>query len=135
MLVSKIFFFLTLQYCISFAKYWNESPTGIPVFPILNPPPSSLPIPSLWIFPVHQPQASSILHRTWTGHCSVWLFATPWTAVCQASLSFTISQGLTNSCPLSQWYYPTISSSATLISFCLQFFLASGAFPMSLTLI
>ena len=27
-------------------------------------------------------------------HCSVRLFATPWTAVCQASLSFTISQGL-----------------------------------------
>ena len=35
--------------------------------PILNPPPSSLPIPSLWVVPVHQPQASSIVHRTWTG--------------------------------------------------------------------
>ena len=33
------------------------------MFPILNPPPSSLPIPSLWIIPVHQPQASSIVHR------------------------------------------------------------------------
>ena len=33
----------------------------------LYPPPSSLPIPSLWVFPVHQPQASSILHRTWAG--------------------------------------------------------------------
>ena len=42
----------------------------------------------------------------------VWLFATPWTAAHQASLSFTISQGLLNSYPLSWWCYLTISSSA-----------------------
>ena len=36
-----------------------------------------------------------------------------------------------NSCPLSQWYYLTIRSSATLFSFCLQSFPASGSFPMS----
>ena len=32
-----------------------------------EPPPTSLPIPSLWVIPVHQPQASYILHGTWTG--------------------------------------------------------------------
>ena len=46
----------------------------------------------------------------------VWLFATPWTA---------------NSCPLTRWCHPTISSSVTLFSSCPQSFPASGAFPMS----
>ena len=31
-------------------------------------------------------------------------------------------------CPLSGWYYPTISSSAALFSFCLQSFPVSGSF-------
>ena len=41
---------------------------------------------------------------------SVWLFATPWTTACQASLSITNSQIYPNTCPLSQWCHPTISS-------------------------
>ena len=36
-----------------------------------------------------------------------------------------------NSCPLSWWCYPTISSSVVPFSSCHQSFLASGSFPMS----
>ena len=38
-----------------------------------------------------------------------------------------------SSCPLHRWCHPAISSSVALFSFCLQFFPASGSFPMSHT--
>ena len=56
---------------------------------------------------------------------------TAWTVAYQATLSSTISQSCSNSCSLSQWFYPTISSSATPFSFCLQSLPASGPFPVS----
>ena len=56
------------------------------------------------------------------------LFATLWTAARQASLSFTISQRCSNSCPLSQWSHPSISPSVALFFSCLQSFRASGFF-------
>ena len=60
------------------------------------------------------------------------LFATPWTAACQASLSITnSSQRCSNSCPSSQWCQPTISSSFIPLSSCLQSFPTSGSFPMN----
>ena len=61
----------------------------------------------------------------------VQLFATPWTAACQASLSFTNSWNYSNSCPLSQWCHPTISSSVIPFSSRLLSFPASGSIPMS----
>ena len=36
-----------------------------------------------------------------------------------------------NSCPSSQWCYPTISSSVIPFSSCLQYFRVSGSFPVS----
>ena len=48
--------------------YINMNPPQIYTWiPILNPPPSSLPVSSLWVVSVHQPQASCILPWTWTG--------------------------------------------------------------------
>ena len=56
--IPKFHFFLFLLY---FALQYS---TDVHEFPILNPPPTSHSISSLWIIPVHQPQASSILYRT-----------------------------------------------------------------------
>ena len=41
--------------------------------PSWTPSPTSLPIPSHWVIPVHQPQASCIMHQTWTGEIVRWL--------------------------------------------------------------
>ena len=74
--------------------------------------------------------AFNFRHKVVQSLSHVRLFATPWTAAHWASLSFTISWSLLNSCPLSQWCYPTISSSVVPIS-CLQSFPASGSFSVS----
>ena len=100
---SVLFFFLninlfiywrliTLQHCIGFAIHQHESTTGVHVFPILNPPPTSLPDdPSLWVIPVHQPQASCILHRTWTGDSFLIWYYTCFNAILPKSPTLSLS--------------------------------------------
>ena len=61
----------------------------------------------------------------------VWLFATPWTIARQAPCSSPFPRVSANSCPLSQWCRPTISSSVAPFFSCLQSFPASESFPMS----
>ena len=65
-------------------------------------------------------------------HSVIFNSATPWTAACQPSLSTSPTPGVySNSCPLSQWCHPTISSSVIPFSSCLHSFPASGPFQMS----
>ena len=59
------------------------------------------------------------------------LFATLWTAACQASLSFITPRVYLNSCPLTRWCHPTISSSVIPYSSCLLYLPATGCFQVS----
>ena len=63
--------------------------------------------------------------------CCVQLFVTLWTAAHQVSLSITNSGVYSNSCLLSQWCHPIISSSVVPFSTCPQSFPASESFQMS----
>ena len=59
----------------------------------------------------------------------VWLFVTP--GHTRSPCPSPTPGVYTNSCPLSWWCHPTISSSVVPFFFCLQSFPASGSFPMS----
>ena len=61
----------------------------------------------------------------------VWLFVTSWIAARQIPCFPLSPRACSTSCPLSQWCHPTISPFATSFSSCLQFFPASGSFPVS----
>ena len=60
----------------------------------------------------------------------VQLFATPWSATHQASLSPTPG-ACSDSCASSWWCHPNISSSVISFCACPQSFPASGSFPLS----
>ena len=58
-------------------------------------------------------------------------FTTPWTAACQLPCPPLSPWVRSNSCLLSQWCHPIISSSVTCFSSCPQSFPASGPFSKS----
>ena len=59
---------------------------------------------------------------------SLWLYGLQHAKLPCPSLSPRVCS---NSCPLSWWYHPTISSSVIPFSSCPQSFTASGSFPVS----
>ena len=61
----------------------------------------------------------------------VWLFVTPWTVTCRLPCPSLSPRACPNSCPLSQWCHPTISSSIVPLFSYPQSFPASGSFPVS----
>ena len=56
---------------VFFAIHWHESAMDLQVFPIPIPLPPSLPIPSLWVFPVHQPWALVSYIQPWLVVCFI----------------------------------------------------------------
>ena len=82
-----------------------------------------------WCFSPHKAVAQT--SSSVQSFSRVWLFATPWTAACQASLFFTSSRDCSNSCPSNWWCHPTISFSVIPFTSCLQSFPESGSFQMS----
>ena len=61
----------------------------------------------------------------------VWLFATPWTAACQAPLSFTVFQSLVKLMSIESVILSNHLILCCTFSFGLQSFPVSGSFPMS----
>ena len=130
---------MTLRNCISFAKYQNESATGIHVFPILNPSPSPSPYhpsgSSQWTSPKHpvsciEPGLATrfihdILHvsmpfsqifppspsPTESIRLFYWWFCTHWFRSCSRAFALIVSLWL--ECSSSAWL-----SSSIFLGFC-----------------
>ena len=115
--IYLILLYFTLQYCIGFAIHQHESATGVHVLPILNPPLTSLPIPSLWVILVHQPHASSIMHWTWTGNSfHIWYY-TCFNAILPNHLALDLSHRVQKTIPYIQVSFAVLHTGLSLPSF------------------
>ena len=83
----------------------------------------------MWKWEIHNKHETCLSSVQSLGH--VQLFATPWIAARQASLSITTSGVHSNSCPSNQWCHLAISSSVVPFSSCPQSLPASESFPTS----
>ena len=113
-------------------EYWS----GLPF-----PPPGDLPNPGIEPSSPVVPscQADSYHWATWETHLTDWLFSR--SAVSDSLRPHGLqharlpcppsSRACSNSCPLSRWYHPTVSSSVVPFSSCLQSFPAPRSFLMS----
>ena len=126
---------------IAALHWWRRSPPAkvlritpalmFMILPLLSRAFLSQLFPFLYSLPIHwyfvcctQFSSVQLLSR-------VWLFVTPWTAVCQASLSITKPQSLFKLMSIESVMPFNLSSSVVPFSSCLQSFLALGSFPMS----
>ena len=73
----------------------------------------------------------SPLYRSVESLIHVWLFATSWAAHARPPCPTPTPRACSNSCPLTQWCHPTISSFIVPFSSCPQSFPASGSFQMT----
>ena len=69
-----ILFYFILQYCSGFCHTLAWISHGFTLVPHPDPPPASLPIPSLWVFPVHQPWALVSCIKTGLAIFSPWQY-------------------------------------------------------------
>ena len=67
---------ITLQYCSGFCHTLTWISHGCTSVPHPEPPPYTLPIPSLKVIPMHHPWAPCLMHWTWTGDLfHIWKYA------------------------------------------------------------
>ena len=122
---------MILSVLFSYVSHWNVCIRKILMLKISVKPALLFKViePGLWAYVCKI--LCSILFSSVHSLSRVRFFATPWTAACQALLSFTISQSVLKLTSIELMIPSAISSSGTTFSSCPQSFPASESFPMS----